>query len=177
MILNLFLYSVCSGSWAQVWRGSWAVWHPEGGGHDTYIGPDQRRPKHPSQHHSGLRDPGLVLALGCGSGAEHRVHTRFSCGLRWGRGMGRCDLVGRRRRWRRRSDNEVCRPICYSDAGKETYCGFNWTGVELCSHPGAEPAAAFQHTADRLLCHQYGPQWQGEPVCLRRNWLINWNVD
>ena len=158
----------CSGTRAQVWRGARAVRHPEGGGHDAHTGPHQHRPAHPPQHLPRLRDPGLLLALGRGSGAEHRVHTGFVSLLRRRRGVGRRRGLGRRWRRRRRRrwriDNEVCRPCCYSNAREETHCGFDWTGVKLSGHPSPEPSPAVQHTTDCLLCHQYGPQRQGETM-------------
>lgn len=46
----------CSGPRAKVWRGAWAVWHPEGGGHDAHSGSNQRRPHDPPEHHPRLRN-------------------------------------------------------------------------------------------------------------------------
>lgn len=155
--LDLISSTLCTGAWAQVWRGARAVWHPEGGGHDAHTGPHQPWSTDPSQHQFGLWDTGLLLALSCGSGAEHRIHTGFAGLFWWGRGVGRRRFLGRGWRWR--IDDEVCRPLCHSNAGEETHCGLNRTGVKFSGHPGSEPSTAVQHTTDCLLCHQYGPQW------------------
>lgn len=78
---------------------------------------------------------GLVLALCRGPGAEHRIHPGHTGVQRGGGEPGQVHGGG----------GEP------ADAGEETHCGVDRTGLQLSGHPGAKPPPALQHPADRLL--------------------------
>lgn len=67
--------AVCrEGGRAEVRGRPGAIRYSEGGGHVPHAWPHQRRPTPAPQHQPRLWDPGLLLALLCCLGAEHRIY-------------------------------------------------------------------------------------------------------
>lgn len=83
-----------------------------------------------------------MLALCCGAGAEYRVYPGHTGVQRGGGEPGQVHCGGRE----------------LADAGEEAHRGVNWTGIQLCGHPGAKPPPALQHPTDSLLGYKHGPQ-------------------